>query len=580
MLRSRPVFTILLLAVLQPMPTTAHAQWIPNGVKLASHVWPRTMAAVGDGMAGMLVFAPELDEAAPRHLVERVGAGGTIPAGWPSTAVEPRFFSAGLASDGLGGAYVGNVHAAGGSSIVVQHLLASGALDPAWPPDGRVLADAAGYRSVLFVEDGSHGVYAVWVVEGDSIREMRALRLLSSGAAAPGWPGDGVLLARSTKYIYLHPPRANAAGLYAFGGLGDAYPSSGDDGTFAARVTPDGAIPSGWSPGPVSLPDAQSGGDEWHAPDPAGGLFYLVRFNHLPLRLKHLLPDASTDPAWPVAGYTPVSDTARFAFLFAPVSDGAGGCFATFSYDSSGTLENGLDPSVVHLTTDGTSAPGWPTLGVRLPFRDTGIEGARLVPDEQGGVYALWLEQYPAGSGDGTGFRLLRAHHISHDAVTAPGWPADGLSLASGPGARLQFTGVSDTHGGVVVAWEDSRSDTTGFGGIEVYTLGIGPDGSFTTSVPPAQAGIATALHASPVPAIGETRLAFTLGSPTRVSLLLFDAGGRVVRRLHAGVLEAGMHSVTWDGRDEGGRLQAPGIYLARAEIGGVISSTRIVRLR
>ncbi len=59
----------------------------------------------------------------------------------------------------------------------------------------------------------------------------------------------------------------------------------------------------------------------------------------------------------------------------------------------------------------------------------------------------------------------------------------------------------------------------------------------------------------------------------------IFDAGGRRVRGLTAGVLAAGPHAVGWNGRDDGGRPAPPGIYFARLHTARGSISRRLVRL-
>lgn len=55
---------------------------------------------------------------------------------------------------------------------------------------------------------------------------------------------------------------------------------------------------------------------------------------------------------------------------------------------------------------------------------------------------------------------------------------------------------------------------------------------------------------------------------------------GHEVRRLHAGALAAGVHSIAWDGRDRRARPTPPGIYLIVAVVGGETTGTRVVRIR
>jgi hypothetical protein len=69
----------------------------------------------------------------------------------------------------------------------------------------------------------------------------------------------------------------------------------------------------------------------------------------------------------------------------------------------------------------------------------------------------------------------------------------------------------------------------------------------------------------NPVRAAG-TEIRFALGQAGSARLMVFDAGGRLVRTLLDGVLSAGEATVRWDGRDEGGHQAAAGVYFYRLE--------------
>lgn len=58
----------------------------------------------------------------------------------------------------------------------------------------------------------------------------------------------------------------------------------------------------------------------------------------------------------------------------------------------------------------------------------------------------------------------------------------------------------------------------------------------------------------------------------THVEVRIHDLAGRMVRTLAASRLAAGRHTLVWDGRDAGGRMVAPGIYLVRLAGNGVTS--------
>jgi flagellar hook assembly protein FlgD len=59
------------------------------------------------------------------------------------------------------------------------------------------------------------------------------------------------------------------------------------------------------------------------------------------------------------------------------------------------------------------------------------------------------------------------------------------------------------------------------------------------------------------------------------------DAAGRLVRTLLADEpRDRGRHRVRWDGRDQGGRAVAAGIYLARLQSGETVQVQRLVLVR
>ncbi len=89
------------------------------------------------------------------------------------------------------------------------------------------------------------------------------------------------------------------------------------------------------------------------------------------------------------------------------------------------------------------------------------------------------------------------------------------------------------------------------------------------------------ALTASPNPGAGAVRLELTLPREASVRLALHDVRGRAVRRLTDGaVLPAGIHHLSWDGRDEAGREAPPGVYFATVSTGGASATRRILRIR
>jgi aminopeptidase N len=66
----------------------------------------------------------------------------------------------------------------------------------------------------------------------------------------------------------------------------------------------------------------------------------------------------------------------------------------------------------------------------------------------------------------------------------------------------------------------------------------------------------------------------------SRARLAVYDAAGRLVRRLQAAETAAGCLAFEWDGTDPSGRTLAPGVYFARLDAGGAGAAVRILRVR
>lgn len=83
-----------------------------------------------------------------------------------------------------------------------------------------------------------------------------------------------------------------------------------------------------------------------------------------------------------------------------------------------------------------------------------------------------------------------------------------------------------------------------------------------------------------PNPLNGGTTIRYDLEQPGRVRLRVFDAAGRLVRTLADGHAPAGAHTRAWDGRDDGGRATASGIYFYELDVDGHRESRKLLQVR
>ena len=99
--------------------------------------------------------------------------------------------------------------------------------------------------------------------------------------------------------------------------------------------------------------------------------------------------------------------------------------------------------------------------------------------------------------------------------------------------------------------------------------------GSATAS--PARSGMAPSY---PNPFNSQTTIRYELGTAGRVRLAVYTATGQHLRTLVDQVLPAGAYSVTWDGKDESGRVAASGVYLCRIQTGAFSEVRKMVSVR
>ena len=205
---------------------------------------------------------------------------------------------------------------------------------------------------------------------------------------------------------------------------------------------------------------------------------------------------------------------------------------------------SGLVPDVVFVATE---------IG---PYRSTD-GGATFIP-ANGGMGPIEVRELALRDG-GTGSRILLAAtgagcYRSTDEGTSWTLSNDGLLVTDAqalrylPGGRI----LLGTEGGGV--WVQPEVPT-----------GIGDE---PPVAPPARFALA---RARPNPIVGPegTRFQLSLGTGARVEVTMYDAAGRVQRRLAVSQLPAGRHAIQWDGRDDAGRPVASGVYFVRADFGG-----------
>lgn len=83
-----------------------------------------------------------------------------------------------------------------------------------------------------------------------------------------------------------------------------------------------------------------------------------------------------------------------------------------------------------------------------------------------------------------------------------------------------------------------------------------------------------------PNPFNSSTSIHFSLPQAGEVDLAIHNSAGQRVAVLVQGMREAGTYSLTWDGRDDTGRVLASGVYLCRPRAGEQEDRRKMLVLR
>jgi len=441
-----------------------------------------------------------------------------------------------ICSDGAGGAFIiwnGSLRTDPDTDIYMQHLLATGDLDPSWPAIGVLVCDVPGLQTAQrVIADGFGGAIAVWQDGRSDVWDVYAQRITANGTVAPGWPTDGfpvVVAPNNQSAVFLVSDGAGGA----FICWNDERDHYGIDDIYAQHLTAAGEIAAGWMPngnviayGPADLSTSPLA-------DGVGGFFVFWsdgRGADFDIYGIHLQGDGMPAPGWTANG-NPIVAAPRVQGAFGVVRDGTGGFYL-------GWVDGSLDPATGYIDVftldlyakrigfDGTTAPGWPAAGVpvcRAPsiqenaylagdatgaflfwsdyrtFNGADVYASRLTPDGQrapgwpvDGLYVAGPEAFQISRGitaDGLGgaFLLYEAtgapqhvwvQHLTGSAQFAPGWQMYGTRVTSTTGYEDVSRMIGDGQGGAIAVWTDSR-----LGGTGIYAQKFVPDGVVAVAV-------------------------------------------------------------------------------------------------
>jgi len=351
---------------------------------------------VSDGAGGAIVVWEDKRGSATSDIYgQRVLGSGTVDPSWPSngralcTAANDQTGPQ-LSSDGAGGAIVSWIDdRVFGGDIYAQRILATGAVDPVWPANGRALCTATGRGGFQrMISDGAGGAIVAWMDGRTAPDDIYVQRVLTSGLVDPAWPLNGRGLCVMTGLQSLPVLVSDGAGgaLVAWedarGGTYDIY---------VGRVLSSGAVDPIWGANGRALCTATN--SQFYpsvvSDDAGGAIVAWMDYRNLTYDIyaMRMLSDGQPDPGWPVNGVV-LCGASGDQWIPQAVPDGDGGAIVTW-YDYRGT------PAIYaqHVKSFGVVDATWPVSGRGLATGPGDRIDPRIIDDPIGGAIVVWPDQ-------------------------------------------------------------------------------------------------------------------------------------------------------------------------------------------
>jgi hypothetical protein len=362
-----------------------------------------------------------------------------------------------IAPDGASGAFVVWVDLRNGVNLTIyaQRLSPGGRPAPGWPTNGIAVAKTVGHGvAPMVAADGAGGAFVAWYNENQLLGSHIYLqRLTPDGAIAPGWPESGLLLSDAAGAEYIPSVVSDGQG-GAIVTWFDFRGSSSD--IYAQRVTAGGAIVPGWpstgvlvceDPGDQIFPRLVSDGS-------GGALFVWQDFRDDPrgdIYAQRITASGRVAEGWAPGGAPIATGWDGFYPFDLPViaTDGASG--AIIAWQDGRQPDANVGVHALRITARGEIANGWPTQGVLVgrPNFDSDPDPG-IVPDNQGGAFVSYVD----GQGES---QDIYAQHLTRDGQVAGNWPKQGLPVCAQERNQREPVIAGDGAGGGVVAWLDYR---------------------------------------------------------------------------------------------------------------------------
>jgi hypothetical protein len=240
--------------------------------------------------------------------------------------------------------------------------------------------------------------------------------------------------------------------------------------------------------------------------------------------------------------------------------------------DNDGDLDivlGGSNGRVVLKTYEGDLMVGWPV------YIDGDIMSSPVVGDIDGDD----LLDVVIGSDEGSVYAWDRRGNL------IDGWPGGTSSfvfstpticdldddgdvevVVAGMDTRVYAWDVLGSYDEDLVPWPTFRHDTWRTGCLHFSGIPIGIEDEAEEYVSAGTLSRTRLLPSSPNPFNPSTQFTFELPKDGRVKVGVYDVTGGLVRRIYEGGAQKGTHTFAWNGRDQGGRPVAAGVYFVKLD--------------
>ena len=531
--------------------------WTANGIPACADLaYQSTAAVTTDGANGAIIAWEDARTGAFTIFTQRISSSGAPM--WIVNGIQATpgvgtgaQLLAQLVSDGTGGAIITWHLANYGGNVDAQRVNSSGAL--LWGSNGvKICAAPTGNQLVRIGTDGAGGAIITWQDDRLVDDDVRAQQVGPNGcvgdlpasirtvADVPGDQGGLVRVTFSRSNGDRPDVSESAIASYTI------WQRIDDAATSVAIAAEGSALEADVDKFSFGA-DAVSG-ERYRPPSDLP----LVEWNG---RVFH-----RSSAAWGPCGVFPPGTWEAVLSLGATRQESYVGRVTTVR-DSSDT---GI-PYSVYVVTTHTHSAAW-----YLSLADSGYSVDNIPPGAPTGMTAA----YNTGSGNQLDWDVSPANDFQYFRVYRGNDP----SFVPGPATLVDVT--------ISPSWTDPDYD----GGTVSYKVTAvdqagneGPPGSPDT-ISAADDGLPAraALYANaPNPFNPNTVIAYDVpNGGADVTLRVYDVSGGVVRTLVTGVRTAGRHRARWEGRDDGGRSVASGVYFYRLEMEGFSATRKMLLLK